>query len=393
MVVRAVSGVVTREMGRTVRRLPLAWGLPSPVEHRRSRRTIGFARIGLRCLNNQMAIRTFVASGLKCWLLGVAISASVCATESGLEAAPALQEMPHDRDYEIRVLYLEDPRLPTITAAQRGELYGKVEHLLLTWFDYRARLREVGQKDLAGYFAAHAGAFRDHPDILRMNLETNVAADSREVRKIIQSALAPLSPAEIQEQFGFKSRPAPEEAVTLAYNHFVKQLAEIRSIPLARGGTFADPAHPELNRYMHWCALTYEMTEADLVFTNSMIAGADAEMSLTIIARGGVTTGNTNANPHNPFGAAAMVGLFPFLSDAPFWMRERGPIPDAERLDVIATLTMHELGHMLLRRAHPSDHAANCVHRPPPRLRYYDWHLAIRKDGPCLLPHTKVSHY
>ena len=54
-----------------------------------------------------------------------------------------------------------------------------------------------------------------------------------------------------------------------------------------------------------------------------------------------------------------MVGLFPFLSDAPVFLRERGRIPENELPDVIATLCMHEMGHFFLRYAeldmHPLD--------------------------------------
>ncbi len=68
-------------------------------------------------------------------------------------------------------------------------------------------------------------------------------------------------------------------------------------------------------------------------------------------------------------------------------------IPDAERLDVIATLTMHELGHMLLRLDHPVDHPSSCLHAPAVGLRYYDWHVDVRKNGPCPLQHRKLTSY
>jgi hypothetical protein len=359
---------------------------PSNNPARASARSVGTLRI--RRTPFRTSIRRALRLGL---LMSAALTIGRAATTMRIEV-PTLQEVPRDRAHELRVLYLEDPRLPTLNAAQRGELLTKVEHLLRDWHGYRVRLREVGAKNLADYFATHAAVFRKHTEIVRMAIDPTLEQDRARLRAVIQGAFAPHPLARLERHFPGAAFTSHEQAVTVACDFFVQRCQEIRSIPLSDGGTLAVPKQPELNSYMHWCALMHEMEEADLVFTNSMIVGADMQMPLSVIARGGVTTGNTNANRHNAFQAAAMVGLFPFLSDAPFWLRERGPIPEAERLDVIATMTMHELGHMLLRLAHPEDHPG-CVHAPAGRLRYYDWHADIRQNGPCRLEHTRLKNY
>ena len=336
----------------------------------------------------QPPFRTRIVFGL---LALVAFLVQATAAEHTRVDVAAMQEVPKDRAYELRVLYLEDPRLPTLDSARRRELYGKLEDLLHAWYGYHATLREVGAKDLAGYFAAHADVFRKHRAIVSLRIDPDREYDCDRLRATIERALAPHSLATIQQKLSPVKIASNGQAVVAAYGHFVARLQEIRSLPLPDGSMFADPKRPELNSYMHWCALMHEMEEADVVFTNSMIVGADAEMGLTVVGRGGIMTGNTNANRHNVFGAAVVVGLFPFLSDAPFWLRERGPIPDDERLDAIATMTMHEFGHMLLRRAHPQH--SNCVHDPSVGLRYYDWHRAIRTAGPCRLEHLRLAHY
>jgi hypothetical protein len=339
------------------------------------------ARAGLRRLG--VAVGVIVAMGLLIPRVGA----------QAREAPPPLVPVARDQPLELRVLYLEDPRLPTLGVAQRRALAHKVEELLLAWFGYRARLREVGARNLAGFFAAHAAAFRRHAALLAGEIDSSDAASAEKMRAALPRMLAPLSLAEISERFQLGAVATRAEAVTRVAERFNARGREIRAIPVPGGGTLADPAHPELNSYLHWCALMYEQEEADLVFTNTIILGADEQMPLPVVVRGGVTTGNTNANRHNAFGAAAVVGLFPFLSDAPFWQRERGVIPDAERLDVVATMTLHELGHLLLRLGHPADHPQHCVHTPEPALRYYDWHRAIRSGGPCRLPHPVLNGY
>ena len=310
-----------------------------------------------------------------------------------IATAPTLAPVQRERPLELRVLYLDDPRLPSLAPAQRRTLEAKVAELLLGWFGYHAHLREVGTENLPAFFAAHAAIFRTHATLLRGEIDPAREADRERLGVTIRRTLVPLSLAEIGAWLPSPVPATREEAVRRLGERFLARWQEIRGIPLAGGGTVADPARTELNSYLHWCALMYELEEADLVFTNSMIIDVEEEMPLPVIARGGVVAGNTNANRHNAFGAAAVVGLLPFLSHAPFWLRERGAIPEAERLDAIATLTLHELGHMLLRRSHPADHPRGCVHTPEPALRYYDWHLAIRKNGPCPLPHSLLTGY
>ena len=103
-------------------------------------------------------------------------------------------------------------------------------------------------------------------------------------------------------------------------------------------------------------------------------------MPIYVTVRGGLTTGLTDNNPRSPYQGATMVGLFPFLSDAPVFLRERGRIPAAELLDVIATFCMHEMGHLFCRYAEYSDHP-HCVHVAPLGLDYYNWHRSIVSDS------------
>jgi len=327
------------------------------------------------------------------WIVSflLVVLASASAAQTVRVKAPALSAVPKDRTHELRALYLEDPRLPTLDLRERQELFSRLEQTVRDQYGYEVRFREIGRTDLAGYFAAHAGVFQKHAGIVRMRLDPALDHDREVIRGLIQRTTASLPLARIRDDLGTDELSSRDRAVTVAVQHFLGRLREIQSLRLPDGTTVADRERPELNSYMHWCALTHEMEEADIVFTNSIIVGADAEMPWYVIRRGGVTTGNVNANRHNAFGATAVITLFPLLSEAPFWLRERGPIPAAERLDVIITLAMHELGHLLLRVAEHSH--PHCIHSACAGLRYYDWHVAIRDSRPCPLPHEKLSHY
>jgi hypothetical protein len=306
---------------------------------------------------------------------------------------PPLQDLPKDRPYELRVLYLEDPRLPTLDPAQRGELYTRIRRLVATWLGYRVSLREVGQQALAAYFSSHDTLFAEHAALIRATeIEAPDAGSGARLRTTIARDFR-FRPLPLIERY-LRAGPLTTQAaaVEIALRQFSAKLTELRAAPLADGTPFFDAAQPRLTSFAHWAVLMEQIREADFVFTNSMLAGADTGMPIYVIARGGLTTGLTDNNDRSPYQAATMVGLFPFLSDAPVFLRERGRIPDDQRLDVIATFCLHELGHFFLRYAEHYDHP-RCVHVAPTGLDYYAWHQAVRAAGPCLLPHRKTPRF
>jgi hypothetical protein len=336
----------------------------------------------------------------KFWLILVVLVASLGASLTSIAAEivsrvlrPPMKHLPTGNIYELRVLYLEDDRLPTLDPAQVTELCAKIENLVKEWFGYRVRMRVVGRRSLSDYFAANERIFRRYPSLIQnFELDPTRPADQGKITEAIARDFRARPLPAIEGYLRTENLGSHAAAVKFAYRQFVDQLLELRAIPLANGKPFFAPDHGRLNSFPHWCALLKEIEEADFIFTNSMVLGADTTMPIYVIARGGVTTGATDNNSHNPFQVAAMVGLFPFLSDAPIFLRERGRISETERLDVIATLCLHELGHFLLRHAENYDHAG-CVHRAPARLNYYEWHQAVRKAGPCPLPHVISARF
>lgn len=307
--------------------------------------------------------------------------------------ATALRDLPKTRSYELRMLYLEDPRLPSLTSDQRTALYAKIEHLLATWYGYKVRVRETGQHPLAAYYAAQDTIFIQQRFRLKtIDLDLAAATTPARLRAVIAADFAPRPLPQIERYLNAGPLSSQPQAVKIAEQQFWKKLVELRQAPLADGMPFFDPASARLNSYAHAAVLIEHLTEADFMLTNSMLLGADAEMPIYVIARGGLSTAITTNNPRSPYQAAVLAGLFPFLSDAPVFVRERGVIPKDELLDVIATLCLHELGHFFLRYAEHYDHP-HCVHVAPPGLNYYTWHQAIRAGGPCTLPHQKVTRY
>jgi hypothetical protein len=335
----------------------------------------------------------FLAAALGLHLLSASLAGFLHAQTSSEPQLLPLRALPKDRAYDLRVLYLEDSRLPTLEARRRAALYAKIERLLDGWYGYHVKLREVGQQGLAEYFSAHEEIFSRHSAKIR-NVDIDLASTTglERLGAAISRDFRPRPAAQIEHYLRTGAPGTMGEAVKVAQEQFLRKLAELREIPARDGKPFYDPARARLTSFVHWALLIEEITEADLVFTNSMIAGADSEMPIYVIARGGLTTGLTDNNPRSPYQGATMVGLFPFLSDAPVFLRERGRIPEDERLDVIATMCLHEMGHLFCRYAEYYDHP-HCVQVAPVGLDYYGWHKAIRAAGPCTLEHRTITRF
>ena len=309
------------------------------------------------------------------------------------DAPPPLRDLPKDRPYELRVLYLEDQRLPTLKPGQRSELYSKIERLLDGWYGYHVKLREVGCRNLIDYFSAHEMLFAQQAISIRLiDFEITDSLGPEILRAAIARDFSSRELSQIGRYLHNGTLTSKAEAVETAHRQFMTKLTELRGIPLADGKPFFDATQGRLNSFAHWAVLLEEISEADLVFTNSVILCADVEMPIYVIARGGITGGLTDNNARSPYQAATMVGLFPILSNAPVFLRERGRIPEDELLDVIATFCMHEMGHFFLRYAEHYDHP-HCVHCAPTGLNLYEWHRSIREEGPCALEHRKTARF
>ncbi len=306
---------------------------------------------------------------------------------------PPLRLLSHDRHYELRTLYVEDPRLPRLSETQRTALYAKITRLLSDWLGYTVKLREVDARGLAAQFAKSEQIFAQRTgDIRETDFDPFGGQGATMLGQVIARALR-ARPLPMIEGY-LKSGPlsSQAEAVEVARARFLNRLNDLRAIPTESGQPFYDPAQSRFSSFGHWWLLMEEIQEADFVLTNSMIVGADQQMPIYVIARGGLTTGLTINNHRSPYQAATMVGLMPFLSDSPLFLRERGRIPEEERLDVIATFCLHEMGHFFGRFAEHYDHP-NCAHVAPTGLNYYEWHKSVRGQGPCPLVHKITERF
>ncbi|TBR22387.1 hypothetical protein EPO15_08105 [bacterium] len=296
----------------------------------------------------------------------------------------------------LRVLYLEDERLPTLTAEGRAELYRRVEALTKRWYGYTLRLSEVGARPLRIEFAGERMPFAS-PDqaaclaASRLDLETKAGKEG--LLYLVGREYA-VRGREVFERLFPETKgmdPYPARAAAAAKVRSVN--AWLAGLETKAGALVRSEEDRRLTSTLHWMVYIREQTDADFVLTNTAMIEPDNDMPVYVLARGGLTTGFVDNNPKAPYGAAGVVTLLPFLGGERLFDPSAKPTTASENVDAAATMWLHELGHFLNRYGEMYGETG-CVHVASESLAYFKWHRAIRKaDNKCSAPPAAVSKF
>ncbi len=164
-----------------------------------------------------------------------------------------------------------------------------------------------------------------------------------------------------------------EALVEVLVDTQLRRLEHWRTVKAADGQPVID-ASP-YNEYTWWDALPGAGYSAEVIITNQLIASAEnGDNSVHSAIRGGVTNGNTSANPKSTLGTTALVSIYPMMARDPAVRSLRGD-EDYAPMDAAryaGLLLAHELGHALYHFGHPFTEKS-CVMYPPPLLRFRQW--------------------
>lgn len=312
------------------------------------------------------------------------------------DALPKLKPVPKDGVHELRVVYLEDGRVPGLDAAGRASLYRKTESLAEHWLGYRIRLREVGARDLRAEFSRPDVPFR-RPEEAACIAAADFDPSAPQGRKVVEGLVEREYAARGEKLF---SRLFPDaagkpraEACRLAVERFMDLHRFLSSLPARGGPLLQDVTDRAMYSFLYWASYLRWATEADFYLTNAAMLVPDNDMPIYVLARGGLTTGFVDNAPQLPYGGVGVVTLMPFLGGARLLDPSASPTARAEDIDAAATMVLHELGHFLARYGEKYGEAG-CVHVASQDLRYFQWHRAIREaDNRCAALPELVSKY
>jgi hypothetical protein len=304
------------------------------------------------------------------------------AWEKYYESIPALKPVPYGGVLKIRVKRVYDSRMEDFSEDQYQKLYRQIESDIAYYLNYKIQIVEAGNDEILHYFRKYRKSFLKPQYKYLIGghiLDPEMPGDQTRLKLTIEEALknkpwetikAYVDSPEIKN----KNIPLLTEYF---YSRFISKYQEIGNIPANEGIEKLRMGEYGLTQnYNYWSTILNETQDADLFITNSIIAAADDQMPLYVINRGGITTGLTENNIHNPYQGAVLLTLMPFISESEFFKKERGNISENILLPVISMLAVHEFGHYLRRFAENYGQPVT-PQNAPVDLRYQDWYYSI----------------
>ena len=306
--------------------------------------------------------------------------------EKYYESIPELRDIPGDREYVIRVMRIVDPRLEDFSDEKYASLLKQIESDLLYYLGYQVKLKDVGKKEILPFFRSYKKVFKKPQFqylIGRHFLHLDKDEDKIRLRNSIESMVKD-KPWEILKKYvsdkSINSKNT-EQLTNFFYNQFLDKYNSIGKVPVTQGKGFLRDGEYELTQhYTYWSAVLQNTKEADLFITNSIIAGADDEMPLYVINRGGITSGITENNIYNSYQGAVVLTLMPFISNHEYFNKARGTISENLLIPIISMMGVHEFGHLLDRFDEYYD-LPSSPQNAPVDLRYQAWYEDIIDNG------------
>jgi len=320
-------------------------------------------------------------------LVPLASAVAVAWPISALTADPSVT-LPTIENAEVapRVIYIENPRFPTVSQGDLRKVYGSAANLVREHFGIvLANPGNIPTRHIDNVFSDlmetkpsfiddWIGDFRRGKvewDKVRMSLVKQIKKQKDPLAKQIDFARPYLTePLEREEMASFVRAVAATFKTRLS--HWTKATLE-DGFPVI-GSVPGRPDLP-LNEYIIWSYMAKRGFEAEIILTNQLIASVEYwGVPIHTSLRGGITGGSTEYNPSSQFGASVWVSLFPYLSEDPQIKELRGGVSYAreEALNLAGAMLAHEMGHQLYHLGHPWSNEA-CVMRPAEALDFAAW--------------------
>lgn len=297
--------------------------------------------------------------------------------DAHIKALPELKVVPTGQQLILKVHYVERAGLPGLDTNIRDDLYRLTEDLARKALGYNLKFEETIVYRAPEFVKAMRKRLNTSPTrypALAYQISWLAPDRDQRVLEAIRSALKDQPAERLAQYLGKDVSPEAASRVFLDKLGRIYTENDFSGKPLLSEKNAADEV---LFSYGHWSTILQTEREADFIVTNTGIIGADSGMPLYVIARGGVTSAFIENNAHRPYQGAGVIGLYPFLSDLAFFNAERGMLTLEQKLEAIAWVWVHELGHLLLKKEENYTFA-DSVHRAAPDLRYYEWVKKIR---------------
>ncbi len=133
------------------------------------------------------------------------------------------------------------------------------------------------------------------------------------------------------------------------------------------------------NEWVWWDNIGYGFVPYDLIITNQLVASVEKYgMDIHSALRGGISNGTTSYSRSANYGSYSFVSIFPLLNDYPViqLLRKQKSLSKADKINYLAIIITHELGHQLFHYGHPYG-KTECVMSPMPLIDYHQWQKGL----------------
>ncbi len=289
------------------------------------------------------------------------------------QSLPDLKPLDKEKIHTLRVLYVEDADLPKLSEDDKKELLKEVVTLCRGILGYKIRFKGVGSEDIHSFFQRMKPDF-EKPEFRYPVLNWPIPIhDTDRIASTIERQVKKHDKATLIRYFG-----KPDDRDTMSqhvYKQFIRRLKGIYEEKDLKGKALSNGRFEQMS-YAHWSVIAYNLKKADFIITNTLIAGADTDMPIYVINRGGVTSAFVENNLYNPYQAAGIFATYQYLSNGPYFSKMRGSLPKPLLIKVMAYLFVHELGHFLGRYKEYYK-LKGSIHVAPTDLNYRRWYQAI----------------
>jgi hypothetical protein len=302
---------------------------------------------------------------------------------------PELKKLSKTKEYNFNVKYVIDPDLPSLDIKKLKKVFHLCKKITHDLIGYKINFKLIQTIDIYKFFEEKKQDLNREP-FSYIPRSWYIDPDSKnafsESLKAVKKAVSKKDDKLVFSYFGkpndYNPKKKPkydkEKYAKKITKEFFKNLKGIYNEPDLKKRPLYSHKRKYHFSFAHWDVIAWQEKEADIIITNTVIAGPDTGMPMYVITRGGVSSAFIENNEFRPYQGIGVFPLYQFLSDGEFFNEKRGKLSLKEKIEITAYMWLHEFGHLLMRKTENYD-LDGSVHKTATDLNYLGWMKNVKK--------------
>jgi len=300
-----------------------------------------------------------------------------------------LKKLSKDKQYNFKVKYVVDPDLPSLDIIKLKKVFKQCQKITKELIGYKISFKLIKTIDIYKFFENKKNDLSKEP-FTYISRSWYIDPDSKDAfsqsLKAVKQAIGKKKDKILFQYFGIPDDYNSKKKKGYNKNKYAKKITKLFFKNLKEIYAESDlenrPLFSHKRKYHfsfpHWDVIAYQEKDADIIVTNTLLAGPDTGMPLYVITRGGVSSAFIENNEFRPYQGVGIFPLYQFLSNGKFFNKMRGKLTLEEKLEITAYMWLHEFGHLLMRKKENYD-LDGSVHKTATNLDYLSWMKKVKK--------------